>query len=151
MHIARPGEAVTCLPSTHWLITVTAHFHKLDPSMSKTDFFFFYEEGVTLSYDKILGEPTYSSGNDSTIWLQGKKGLAGSMTSPKNPCQFASFSKVAFIFVQTPYLAVPTRLKLLDTRPGSNATILGPLTYRVYGERGSTAQVLRLLCHSKSC
>ena len=73
------------------------------------------------------------------------------MTSPKNPCQFASSSKVAFIFVQTPYLAVPTRLKLLDTRPGSNATILGPLTYRVYGERGSTAQVLRLLCHSKSC
>ena len=28
---------------------------------------FLNEEGVTLSYDKILGQPTYSSGNDSTI------------------------------------------------------------------------------------
>ena len=73
------------------------------------------------------------------------------MTSPKNLCQFAYFSKGAFIFVQTPYLAVPTRLKILDIRPGSNVTVLGHLTHRVYGERGSTAQVPRLLYHSKSC
>ena len=73
------------------------------------------------------------------------------MTSPKNLCQFAYFSRGAFIFVQTPYLAVPTRLKLLDIRPKSNVTILGHLTYKVYGERGSTAQVPRLRYHSKSC
>ena len=73
------------------------------------------------------------------------------MTSPKNPCQFAYFSRGAFIFVQTPYLAVPTSLKLLDIRPGSNVTIFGYLTYKVCRERGSTAQVPRLLYHSKSC
>lgn len=91
MHIARPREDVTSLPSAPSLVTVTAHLYKLDASMSKMDCLLacFFIKRATLSYNKIPGEPTDSSGNGSLVWGSMERTLGGFYDLPENLCQLA--------------------------------------------------------------
>lgn len=61
-----PGKLSLAHPGAPSSVTVTAHFHKLDPSVSKMGFFY-CEEGASLNYTKILAEATNWSGNGFLI------------------------------------------------------------------------------------